>query len=291
MASRNRLKIYYRLTKPGIVYGNAITAIAGFLLASKGSVDLGLLAATVGGLSLVVASACVFNNYIDRGLDQRMDRTKKRALAVGSLRPKVAIAYATTLGVAGFALLAIFTNWLSFFIALTAFIFYVVFYGIAKRRSVHGTLVGSLPGAAPPVIGYCAVTGQLDGGALLLFLIMVFWQMPHFYAIAMYRFADYKAAGLPVLPVKRGFAETKIQILLYISAFIVALCGLTIFGYTGYAYLVVAGLVGLAWLALGIKGYRAINDKLWARQMFLFSLLVTLVVSVMISANSLLVKL
>ena len=291
MASRNRLKICYRLTKPGIVYGNAITAIAGFLLASKGSVDLGLLAATVGGLSLVVASACVFNNYIDRGLDQRMDRTKKRALAVGSLRPKVAIAYATTLGVAGFALLAIFTNWLSFFIALTAFIFYVVFYGIAKRRSVHGTLVGSLPGAAPPVIGYCAVTGQLDGGALLLFLIMVFWQMPHFYAIAMYRFADYKAAGLPVLPVKRGFAETKIQILLYISAFIVALCGLTIFGYTGYAYLVVAGLVGLAWLALGIKGYRAINDKLWARQMFLFSLLVTLVVSVMISANSLLVKL
>jgi protoheme IX farnesyltransferase len=279
------IKTYYALTKPGIIYGNALTATAGFLLASKGHIDFWLLLAAVAGTSLVIASACVFNNYIDRGIDAKMARTSKRALVSGLVSGRNAIIYAILLGVAGFALLAVYTNFLVVTIGLVALFDYVVLYGLAKRRSVHGTLVGSIAGAAPVVAGYCAVTDRFDGGAVILFLVLALWQMPHFYAIAMYRFDDYKAASLPVLPVKKGMKAAKIQILLYIVGFIAATSLLTGFGYTGYAYLVVMIGFGLAWLRLGIKGFKTANDKRWARKMFFFSLVIILVLSVMLSVG------
>jgi heme o synthase len=278
-------KTYYQLTKPGIIYGNALTAAAGFLLASKNHVDLGLLLATIAGTSLVIASACVFNNYIDRGIDQKMSRTRKRALVKGLVQERNAIIYAVVLGLAGFLILTLYTNLLVVAIGLAALLDYVVLYGVAKRRTVHGTLVGSIAGAAPVVAGYCAVTDRLDGGSVILFLILAAWQMPHFYAIAMYRYNDYKAADLPVLPVKNGVRQTKLQILLYIGAFIAANALLSIFGYTGYVYLVIMAVLGLAWLWLGIRGYKAIDDKLWARQMFLFSLVIILSLSIMLSVG------
>jgi len=201
------LKAYYRLTKPGIIYGNLLTAAAGFLFASKWHIVPGLFAATLAGTSLVIAAACVYNNYIDRNIDKRMARTKKRALVQGTISGKHALIFATMLGVLGFALLLAYTNTLVTVIGVIAFIDYVVLYGISKRRSVYGTIVGSISGAAPIVAGYVAVTNQFDLGALLLFFILVYWQMPHFYGIAMYRFDDYKAAGIPVLPVQKGMAR------------------------------------------------------------------------------------
>lgn len=282
------IRTYYQLTKPGIIYGNALTAAAGFLLASKGHVNLRLLLATVAGTSLVIASACVFNNYIDRGIDKKMARTSKRALVKGLVKAQNAIIYAVLLGLAGFVLLALYTNLLVVCIGLAALFDYVVLYGVGKRRSVHGTLVGSIAGAAPVVAGYCAVTDRLDGGALILFLILAAWQMPHFYAIATYRFNDYKAAGLPVLPVKKGMRQTKLQILFYIVAFIAANALLSVFGYTGYVYLVVMTALGLAWLWLGSQGFRTTDDKLWARKMFLFSLVIILSLSVMLAVGPLL---
>jgi len=282
------LKTYYHLTKPGIIYGNALTATAGFLLASKGHVKVWLLIATIMGTSLVIASACVFNNYIDRGIDKKMARTNKRALVSGLVTGQNAVIYATLLGVAGFLILAVYVNLLVVGIGLAALLDYVVLYGIAKRRSVHGTLVGSVAGAAPVVAGYCAVTDRLDGGALILFLILAVWQMPHFYAIAMYRFDDYSAAGLPVLPNKKGMKNAKLQILLYITAFIIATVLLTVFGYTGYTSLVVMALLGVAWLWLGMQGFKASDDKLWARKMFFFSLVIILSLSIMMSVGPLL---
>jgi protoheme IX farnesyltransferase len=197
------LRECYLLTKPGIIYGNALTAAGGFLLASKWHIDFKLFAATIIGTCLVIASACVINNYIDRGIDKKMKRTKGRATVTGKVSGRWAIAYGVVLGILGFSMLILFTSALVALIGLVAYVDYIALYGVSKRVSVHGTLVGSIAGASPPVAGYCAVTGHFDGGALIIFLIMVCWQMVHFYAIAIRRSSDYKAAGIPVLPLGR----------------------------------------------------------------------------------------
>lgn len=280
------LKDYYYLTKPGIIRGNLLAAAAGFLLAAQGNIDLWLLLAALAGTALVIGSACVFNNYIDRHIDTKMTRTKKRALVEGRISVESALLYGTVLGLAGFTVLALYTNWLTVLLGAVAFFFYVVIYGVSKRRTVHGTLVGSIPGALPPVAGYTAVTGSLDGAALALFLVLVFWQMPHFYSIAIYRMKEYKAAGLPVLPVKKGVAATKPQILLYIIGFIIVSLSLTVFGYTEYVYAVVMAMVGLGWLRLAMQDFKATDNTKWARKMFGYSLLVLLTFCIMISLEA-----
>lgn len=279
------IKDYYYLTKPGIIRGNVLSASAGFLLAARGHVNFALLAFTIGGLSLVIASACVCNNYIDRGLDRKMSRTKQRALALGSISGRTALIYAVLLGVSGELALAARTNALAALLALFGFLMYVVVYGFWKRRSTLGTLVGSLSGAVPPVVGYCAVTNQFDGAALLLFLILVFWQMPHFFAIALYRVKDYASAGLPVLPVAKGIQTTKLQIVAYTIGFAAVSALLSVFGYTGRVYLAVALLIGLSWTVLSLRGFSAADDSRWARQMFGFSLLAMTALCLTISVD------
>lgn len=280
------LKPYYHLTKPGIIRGNAITATGGFLLASGGVINFWRLVAMLVGMSLVIASACVFNNYIDRDIDSKMTRTKKRALVSGLVSTRSALSYAAILGIAGVIALLFYTNLLTMCLGLLGFVFYVFIYGIAKRRTVHGTLVGSISGAIPPVAGYTAAANRLDVGAGLLFLILVFWQMPHFYAIAMYRLRDYKSAKIPVLPLVKGIAHTKLQILIYIVLFIISSAALTISGSTGLTFAAVMTVIGLVWLKRGIGGYHTVDDSKWARGMFFFSLTVILVFSVMLSLDS-----
>ncbi|MEO8105562.1 MAG: heme o synthase [Candidatus Saccharibacteria bacterium] len=279
------LKEFYSLTKPGIIRGNALSATAGFLLAARGHVNLVLMAATIGGLSLVIASAGVLNNYIDRSLDRKMTRTKKRALAQGSISGRSALIYAGWLGIAGEVILAAFANGLTAGLALFGLVMYVVVYGFWKRRSTLGTIIGSLSGAVPPVVGYCAVTNRLDGAAGLLFLILVFWQMPHFFAIALYRVKDYASAGLPVLPVAKGVQTTKRQIVAYTIAFTVVSALPSVFGYTGRVYLAVALLLGLSWTILSLRGFSAPDDSRWARQMFSFSLLAMTVLCLVMSVD------
>jgi protoheme IX farnesyltransferase len=281
-------KAYYRLTKPGIIYGNLLTAAAGFLFAARWHIHWLLFLSTLIGTALVIASACVINNYIDRGIDKKMARTKRRALAVGAMSATRALIFATVLGLGGFDLLILRTNGLTVLIGAVAFLVYIGLYGYGKRKSVHGTLIGSIAGAAPIVAGYCAVTDRFNGAALLLFLIMAAWQMPHFYAIAMYRSDDYRSAGLPVLPLHKNMQAAKLQIVLYIIAFIVATSLLAVLGYTGYIFLIVMLLIGLAWLYKGLRGYGAKDDAAWARNMFFFSLIVVLVLSVMTAVGPLL---
>ena len=253
------LKRYYRLTKPGIVYGNSLAALGGFLLAAHGQVELARLAAAIIGLALIIASACVFNNFIDRDIDQLMARTKRRALATGRISGRAALIYGTLLGAAGAALLGLFTNLLTLALALTGWILYVVVYTYFKRHTVYGTQIGSLSGAVPPVVGYAAVTGRLDLAALLLFGVMVIWQMPHFYAIAIYM----------------------ILLTLAVPLF-------TVFGIAGKVFLIETAAVNLAWLQAALGSWSEPDDTVWARRVFKLSLLVLLNLCLMWSGGGLL---
>ena len=236
---------YYLITKPGIILGNLITVAAGFLLASKGRIDFWLFFATLIGLAFIIASACVFNNYIDRQIDKKMERTKKRALVTGLISGRNAIAFAIFLGILGSLILLFNTNLLTVLVASVGFLVYVVLYSLWKCRTIYGTAIGSIAGAVPPVVGYCAVSNHFDVGALILFTMLVLWQMPHFFSIAMWHFDDYVAAEIPVLPVKKGMLRTKIHMVLYIVAFIFTAMLLTLFDYTGYVYLAVTTTLGL----------------------------------------------
>lgn len=200
---------------------------------------------------------------------------------------KAALAHGVVLGLAGFALLWFCTNPLATGCVLFGFVIYVGVYSLyMKRNSVYGTLVGSLSGAVPPVAGYCAVTGRFDMGAAILLLMFSLWQMPHSYAIAIFRFKDYEAAGIPVLPVVKGISAAKQQIVLYILAFAAATVMLVFGGYAGYGYLAVAVATSLWWLKMALSGYkRETDDRAWARQVFFFSIITITSLSVMMAVD------
>jgi len=280
------LKKYLLVTKPGIIFGNLISVAGGFFLASRGHIDFLLLIATLLGVSLVIASGCVFNNYIDRDIDRLMERTRERVMVQGLISPRFSLVYAMFLGLLGFACLYWFANPVAALFGLFGFLVYVGLYSLyLKRHSVYGTLVGSLSGAAPPVIGYCAVSHHFDMGALLLLIMFSLWQMPHSYAIAIFRFKDYQAANIPVLPVIRGINAAKTHIVLYILAFAVAALMLTISGYAGYGYFVVTVGMSVYWLFMALRGYMTADDALWARHLFGFSILIITAMSVMMSID------
>ncbi|MFZ1201630.1 MAG: heme o synthase [Desulfobacterales bacterium] len=287
MSLPGTIKKFFFVAKPGIVFGNLVSAAGGFFLASRGRIDFAMLAATTIGISLVVAAGCVCNNCIDRDLDRKMARTRHRILARRLMSPMVALGYAVLLGMAGTALLAAATNGLTVAIVLAGFCIYVWVYSLClKRNSIHATLIGSLAGAAPPLAGYCAAGGRFDTGAVILLAIFSLWQIPHSYAIAVSRLDDYAAAAIPVLPVKRGAAAVKNHIVFYILAFLAVAPLLTLGGYTGCGYLAVTVVLGLMWLAMAIAGYRSSDDRLWARKIFAFSLLTIFVLSVMMSIDA-----
>ncbi len=282
-----KLKRYLLVAKPGIIFGNLVATGGGFLLASQGQVDWLLLAITVLGLSLVVASGCAINNCIDRDIDRRMERTRNRVTVTGEMSLKAALTHGLVLGVAGFTLLALQTNAVTVFFAAFGYVIYVGVYSLwMKRKSVYGTLVGSLSGAVPPVVGYCAVSGQFDAQAAILLLMFCLWQMPHSYAIAIYRFRDYEAAGIPVLPVVSGVMKTKRHIALYILAFLPAALALVIGGHVGVAYLAVAAVTSIWWLVLALRGYRVgIDETRWARQVFAFSIVTITALSIAMAVD------
>jgi protoheme IX farnesyltransferase len=276
---------FYQLTKPGIIYGNSLTTIAGFLFGSAGQYHVSAFFGVVLGTALVIGSGCVFNNIIDHRIDAKMERTKKRAIVTGKITRLQALLYGLTLLIVGFLLLLLLTNMLTVFIGIVGFIDYVFVYGYFKRRTAIGTLVGSICGATPVIAGYCAATGQFDSAALLLFLIMVFWQMPHFYSIAIYRGKEYAAAEIPVLPVVTSVKTAIKHILFYTALFVLANVLLVTTGSAGFIYLVVMLSAGLWWFWWGVKGLQTANADKWARKMFGNSLIILLLFSLMISIN------
>lgn len=268
------IKTYYLLTKPGIIMGNLIAAIGAFALGARGNLNFTSFISLLFGTSLIIASACVFNNYLDRDIDAKMRRTRKRALVTGAVPLINAVIYATILGIAGLLILILYTNNLTAVVGVTGFLVYVLVYTFSKRKSEHGTLIGSISGAIPPVAGYTAATNQFDTAALLLFLILVFWQMPHFYAIALYRMKEYQEAGIPVLPLKKGIPATKRQMLFYVSFFIITSALLSVLGYAGVTYLLVTLVLGFLWFKKSIAGIDTKDTEKWAREMFKLSIVI-----------------
>lgn len=279
---------YYRLAKPGIIYGNSLSVAGGFLLGARGIVDVVGLVAVLLGSALIIGAACVFNNYIDRDLDGHMARTKQRALVTGVIKPTHALVYGSVMCFCGFVLLIQFTNLLTVLLGAAGVFLYLAAYGIGKRQSEHGTLIGSLSGAIPPIAGYAAATNRVDIIMIFLFLILVFWQMPHFYAIAMYRSDDYRRAKLPVLPVSKGFAATKRQMIVYGYLYVFATLGLWLVGRLSLSYLLIMVLLGLKWVSVLAQNTRSGNVA-WARQVFGLSLFSLTVFCLMISLDAWLV--
>ncbi|MBM3208130.1 MAG: protoheme IX farnesyltransferase [Chlamydiae bacterium] len=272
-------KKYLILTKPGIIFGNVITAIGGFLLASRQQFDAEKFFGMSIGLALIIAAACVFNNYKDRKIDSMMKRTQKRPFVTGSISVMRALIFGCTLLLLGIVTMAITTNFYATGSALAGFIFYVFVYTPMKVKSVHGTLIGSISGAMPPVVGYTAVSCRLDLASLLLFSIVAIWQMPHFYAIALYRMEEYAKASIPVLPLIKGVKKTKMQMLYYTIAFCAVSLLPTILGYTSLTYLYMAIGCDLLWLYCCFKGFNQRCYIPWARTMFKSSILVITVLS------------
>lgn len=276
----------YRLTKPGVTYGNLITTVAGYLFAADGHIDWRIFLALTIGTWAVIASACVINNYLDQDIDALMKRTQDRPLITGEVTDRQAVIFGTVLGLAGTAILALYTNWWVVGVGLFGWIVYVWLYGaLGKRKSVHGTLVGSLSGAAPILAGYVAVYPWLDAAAVLLFLTLFFWQMPEFYSISIYRRKEYARAGVPVSSVIRGVTATKRQIFVYTILTVASMLWLAATPLASLTYLVVVLAFGAYWLQLAAEGLLTDNNETWARRNFHFALVVLVVFSLIISIN------
>lgn len=282
-----RTSSYIQLIKPGITLSNTISGLAGFFLAAgvvsfQFSAFLGVLL----GISLIVASACVVNNIIDRDIDSRMKRTAKRDIARGAIHVRNAILFATILGLIGFTVLLLLTNIVTFTLGVIAYVWYVIIYGIAKRKTPASTIIGGVAGALPPMAGYVALTGSIDGTAIVLFLILFFWQLPHFYAIAIFRKADYKAARLPIWSVRYGTKSAKQHILISVILYALTVPLLSFIGPAGATYFIISTLLSLWWVYEGVSTYRTTDDVGWAKSMFRISLVVLLTICVLIASGS-----
>jgi protoheme IX farnesyltransferase len=271
------IRDYYYVTKPGIVYGNIFTLVAGFFLASSQGVNYTLLFFVVVGLSCVIASGCVFNNYIDKDIDGLMERTKNRALVKGRITEKHARIYGAILGSLGFSILLLSANTLTFIASLIGFLTYVFVYSSwLKRTSVHSTIIGGIAGAMPPVVGYLSVSNHIDIGCVLLFIILTLWQMPHFFGIAINRLTDYEQASIPVLPVEKGISITKVQTPIYVVLFVIATLLLPFFGYTGTFYFVSMSVLGILFFIISLRGFYVSEAETrgWAKKVFAFSIII-----------------
>lgn len=245
------LKAYLNIIKPGIIFGNLIAVIGGYLLATRGSFDLFNFICTLLGVTLVIASGCVFNNVIDRDIDPLMKRTQQRAVVQGDISVFSALVYGLILGLSGFGLLFIYVSPLVGFLAVAGFFVYVVLYSLYfKRHSVHGTFVGSFSGAVPPVMGYCAVTLEFDISAILLLAMFSVWQMPHSFAIAINRFDDYQQAKIPVLPHVKGILYSAKQMFIYAILFLIFSVALGLIEEQRIVFTIVAFLMGSYWCIL-----------------------------------------
>lgn len=280
------IRALYRLTKPGVTYGNLITTIAGYLFAADGHIDWTVFIMLTIGTWFVIASACVINNYLDQDIDAVMTRTKKRPLLTGEVTPRQALIFGALFGISGTVLLSIFTNYWVAGAGIFGWIVYVWLYGaLGKRRSVHGTLVGAISGAIPVLAGWLAVNPGFDIVGLLLFLVIFFWQMPEFYAISIFRKSEYTKAKVPVSAVIRGVPATIRQIVAYTVLTIASALVLIVSPLTSVTMMVVLSLVSAGWLVIASQGLFTKDAAVWAKKEFHYALLFLVIFCVVISAN------
>lgn len=253
---------YLELCKPKVVALIVFTAVIGMFLATPGMVPFNALFWGTLGIAMASGSAAAINHVVDRRADAEMGRTHNRPLPQGTITTRDAFIFAITLGVLAMIILVVFVNLLTAILTLISLIGYAVVYTMyLKRATPQNIVIGGAAGAAPPVLGWCAVTGYPDPGSLLLFLIIFTWTPPHFWALAIHRREEYAKVDIPMLPVTHGVGFTRLQILLY--TVLLLLVTLLPYGYgmSGEFYLFGALALGLVFLYHAIKLYIGDDEK------------------------------
>ncbi len=260
----------WELTKPKITRMNVLMALGGYALAG-GAFDAPLVVTALLGTALAVASANVLNQYLERNIDGRMARTAGRPLPTQRMNPRVALWFGIGLGVLATAMLYALVNAVTAALGVFALLSYVLVYTPLKQRTPLSLLVGAVPGAIPPLMGWTAASGVIDPGGVALFGILMVWQLPHFIAIALYRKDDYARAGFKTVPVVRGDRVAKAQAIAWSLALVPITLTLIPLGVASWMYGGVALVLGLWFVGWAVRGLRADAGVKWARGFFLFS--------------------
>jgi len=263
---------YLELCKPNVVLVMIVTSVIGMFMAVPGMVPPDVLVLGNLGIALCAAAAAAINHLVDRHIDRKMARTLNRPVAQGRLAPVQVIGFAVLLGGLGMAILVVWINALTAWLTLASLLGYAVVYTLyLKRATPQNIVIGGAAGAAPPVLGWAAVTGEVSADALLLFLIIFVWTPPHFWALALYREQEYAKVGIPMLPVTHGSQFTRLHILLYT----LLLAAVTVLPFTtrmsGVFYLVGASLLNIGFIYYAWRLYRHYSDAL-ARKTFGYSI-------------------
>lgn len=288
-----QLSDFVELCKPGILGMCVFTALGGMGVAATigaAPTPFPWAAALWGvlGTTLSVAGANTLNQYIEREGDKLMNRTKDRPLPAGRMAPNVALVFGILLGVLSEVILFAFVNPLTGWLAAFALLSYVGIYTPMKRRSTQALIVGAVPGAMPPLLGWTIATNEIGAAGVVLFLILLVWQLPHFLAISIYRRHDYGAAGIKVVPNVRGIENAKVQSLIYSLLLVTVSLMLVPLGVAGFTYFVAIAILGAWFFVLSMRGFEPEANNKWARQFFFASLVylpvltVALVVDLMI---------
>jgi protoheme IX farnesyltransferase len=268
---RQTIANYVDLMKPHVTMLLLGVTVAAMAIANQGLPPLLLVIPTLLGGAMAAGSANCINCYIDRDIDQIMGRTQRRSLPSGRVEPRQALVFGIVLGLCSLIIFAIFVNWLSAVLACSAILFYIFVYTLAlKRTSTQNIVIGGAAGAVPALIGWAAITNNLNLPAIWLFAIIFFWTPPHFWALSLLIQKDYEKANIPMLPVVKGEAETRKQILLYTLLLLVITLVLFIMGTMGYLYLAGAILLGGGLVYLAIRLWHD-HSKKWARTLFWYS--------------------
>ncbi|HJT57601.1 MAG TPA: heme o synthase [Ktedonobacteraceae bacterium] len=268
---RQTVANYIDLMKPHVTVLLLGVTAAAMAIARQGLPPLALLIPTLLGGAMAAGSANCINCYIDRDIDQIMGRTQRRSLPSGRVEPQQALVFGIILGVGSFALLYVFVNLLSAVLAFSAILFYVFVYTLwLKRTSTQNIVIGGAAGAVPVLVGWAAITNSLSLPAIWLFAIIFFWTPPHFWALSLLIQKDYEKAHIPMLPVVKGEAETRRQILLYSILLMAITLVLFVMGTMGYFYLAGALLLGGGLVYLAIRLWHE-KSKKWAKTLFWYS--------------------
>ncbi len=249
---------YLELTKPNVVALMILTSLIGMFLAVPGMVPLDVLVLGNLGIALCAGSAATVNHLVDRHVDLKMARTHNRPVATGRLEPVRAVVFAGVLGLGGMGILLVFINALTAWLTLASLVGYAVIYTLfLKRATPQNIVIGGLAGAAPPLLGWTAVTGEIHGHALLLVLIIFAWTPPHFWALAIHRREEYARAKVPMLPVTHGDRYTRLHTLLYTIILVLVSLMPFVTGMSGWLYLLGALVLGagfLYWAVVLLRG-------------------------------------
>ncbi|MCI0764075.1 heme o synthase [Bacillus sp. TL12] len=274
-SKRQLSDILAQTVKTGIIKSNLVPMFAGLTLAlykykiSPFEKIPEIIFAMIGSI-LIIGAAGAFNNLYDRDIDSIMERTKNRPTVTGEISFKAVLWLGIVMMISGLAFLAL-TTYLAALLGFLGLFLYVVPYTMwSKRRTIYNTEIGSISGAMPPLIGWAAMYPDITHPAIIgLFIIMIIWQMPHFYAIAIRKHDEYKAAKVPMLPVVKGVKRTYIQTNVYLMILIIISI---LLGSLSIGLMLVSLLLSILWLALSIYGYRKMDSEKWAKSLFIFSL-------------------